>query len=197
MKLNTDIRLLVKGKKAAYPSKRSMNLYFKEDRTTAPVTIVLYALFVLVLLLALSKLVIYDPWTQQKDLEQQLITLEQQQASQMAELKNYDQVLKDYIRATPTEEELSQVDCLEVLSLIDNTIRPVATISQVSISENKVLLSFSGVTLSQAGTLVSQLEQSPLVKNISVDTAAYTGKEQSLVEVHVYFEVTKEEETTP
>lgn len=197
MKLNTDIRLLVKGKNITYPSKRSMNLYFKEDRTTAPVTVVLYVAFALVLLLALSKLMIYDPWNEQKHLEQQLLILEQQQISQMAELKNYHQVLKEYVRVTPTEEELSQVDCLEILSLIDNTIRPVADISQISISENKVLISFSGVTLSQAGTLVSQLEQSPLVTNTSVDTAASTGKEQSLVEVHVYFEVAKEEETTP
>ena len=38
MKLDTDVRELVGKKKAILPTKRSMNLYFKVDRTTAPAT---------------------------------------------------------------------------------------------------------------------------------------------------------------
>lgn len=40
---------------AAYPAKRSMNLFYKPDRTTKPATIALYVLFVLVCLLGLGK----------------------------------------------------------------------------------------------------------------------------------------------
>lgn len=43
------------GKKLkGVPTKRTMNLYFKPDRTTRPATVALYVLFVLVVLLGLS-----------------------------------------------------------------------------------------------------------------------------------------------
>ena len=87
------------------------------------------------------------------------------------------------------------MDCLEILNLIDQTIQAPARILQVSISENKVLLTFTGVTLEQSAHLVTQLEQSPLVASASVDTAASTEDPYGLVEIHVYFEVTREEET--
>lgn len=193
MKLDTDVRELVGKKKAILPTKRSMNLYFKVDRTTAPATIALYTLFTLVVLLGAAKLAIYDPWTQEQQLKQQALALEQRSVSQMQELKNYDQVLENYIRSTPTQEELSQADTMEVLDLIDRTIRPAATVSQVTIEDNQVLVSFSGVTLSRAAELVTQLEQSPLVTNPHVDTAATTEDNQDAVEIHIYFELSQEE----
>ena len=49
-------------RKAAYPAKRSMNLFYKPDRTTKPATIALYVLFVLVCLLGLGKFLVYDVW---------------------------------------------------------------------------------------------------------------------------------------
>lgn len=193
MKLDTDVRELVGKKKAILPTKRSMNLYFKVDRTTAPATIALYTLFTLVVLLGAAKLAIYDPWNQEQQLKQQALALEQRSVSQMQELKNYDQVLENYIRSTPTQEELSQADTMEVLDLIDRTIRPAATVSQVTIKDNQVLISFSGITLSRAAELVTQLEQSPLVSNPHVDTAATTKDNQDAVEIHIYFEIAQEE----
>ena len=193
MKLDTDVRELVGKKKAILPTKRSMNLYFKVDRTTAPATIALYTLFTLVVLLGAAKLAIYDPWTQEQQLKQQALALEQRSVSEMQELKKYDQVLENYIRSTPTQEELSQADTMEVLDLIDRTIRPAATVSQVTIEDNQVLVSFSGVTLSRAAELVTQLEQSPLVTNPHVDTAATTEDNQDAVEIHIYFELSQEE----
>ena len=43
-------------KQSAYPTKTSMNLFYKPDRTTKPATAALYVLFVLVCLLGLGKL---------------------------------------------------------------------------------------------------------------------------------------------
>ena len=195
MKLNTDIRDLVKGKKPVYPTKRSMNLYFKMDRTSAPATVALYLLFVLAILLGLSKVLVYDPWSTANQLKAQALALEEQTASALEQLQGYAEIQKQYIRIHPTPEEQAQVDCLEILNLIDQTIQAPARILQVSISENKVLLTFTGVTLEQSAHLVPQLEQSPLVASASVDTAASTEDPYGLVEIHVYFEVTQEEET--
>lgn len=194
MKLNTDMRQLVKGKKVIYPSKHVMNLYFKEDRTTAPATAALYILFALAVLLGLSKVMIYDPWSTQSQMEQEVLALEQESAARMEQLQNYNEVLEDYLRATPTQEELALVDRMEILDLIDGTIRPAATVTDVSITGDKVLLAFSDVTLKEAATLVAQLEQSPLVTSIQVDTAVSEKEDGNRAEVHVYFEVAREED---
>lgn len=191
MKLDTDVRQLMAGKKVAYPTKRSMNLYFKEDRTTAPATIALYVLFAAAVLLGLGKFMIYDFISQEKELEQQLLTLDQHTVQQMQQLTNYDQVLEDYIRSIPTQSEQDQADVMELLALIDTIIRPVAQVSQVAIADNQVVVSFSGVTLAQAADLVVQLERSPLVANPQVDTASSTGGAEQ-VEVHIYFQVAEE-----
>lgn len=192
MKWNTDVRQLMAGKKTVYPTKRSMNLYFKVDRTTAPATATLYVLFALAVLLALGKIMIYDFMMQEKQLENQLLSLEQRTVQQMQQLENYEQVLEDYIRSVPTQQEQDQPDVMELLSLIDTTIRPAARVSQVDIADNQVVISFSGVTLAQAADLVVRLEQSPLVDNTQVDTASSTDGNQQ-VEVHVYFQVAQEE----
>ena len=197
MKLNTDIGRLVKGKKETYPTKKRMNLYFKVDRTTAPATAALYISFVVVVLVALSKVMILDPWLEVRGLEEQARQLEEENAALLLQLKGFSKVQEEYLRIAPTEEEQAQGDILEVLQLIDGVIRPSAQVKQVSVSENKVLLTFSGVTLGESAQLVSLLEQSPLVTGASVDTAVSREEDQGLSEVHVYFEMNVEKEVQP
>lgn len=197
MKLNTDIGRLVKGKKETYPTKKRMNLYFKVDRTTAPATAALYISFVVVVLVALSKVMILDPWLEVRGLEEQARQLEEENAALLLQLKDFSKVQEEYLRIAPTEEEQAQGDILEVLQLIDGVIRPSAQVKQVSVSENKVLLTFSGVTLGESAQLVSLLEQSPLVTGTSVDTAVSREEDQGLSEVHVYFEMNVEKEVQP
>lgn len=197
MKLNTDIGRLVKGKKETYPTKKRMNLYFKVDRTTAPATAALYISFVVVVLVALSKVMILDPWLEVRGLEEQARQLEEENAALLLQLKDFSKVQEEYLRIAPTEKEQAQGDILEVLQLIDGVIRPSAQVKQVSVSENKVLLTFFGVTLGESAQLVSLLEQSPLVTGASVDTAVSREEDQGLSEVHVYFEINMEKEVQP
>lgn len=195
MKWNTDIMLhLKKNKKTVYPTKRTMNLYFKTDRTTAPATIALYSLFALVVVFALSKVMIYDILQEAKQLENRISALETQAVSKLEQLKEYDTVLEKYVRATPTEEQVSEVDRIKILDLIDTIIRPSAQVAKIDIADGKVLLTFYGVTLEQAGDLVARLDASKMVTNMSVDTAISKKDGRSLVETNVYFEVVREEE---
>ena len=197
MKLNTDIGRKKKKKKETYPTKKRMNLYFKVDRTTAPATAALYISFVVVVLVALSNVMILDPWLEVRGLEEQARQLEEENAALLLQLKDFSKVQEEYLRIAPTEEEQAQGDILEVLQLIDGVIRPSAQVKQVSVSENKVLLTFSGVTLGESAQLVSLLEQSPLVTGTSVDTAVSREEDQGLSEVHVYFEMNVEKEVQP
>lgn len=197
MNLNTDIRKLVRRDQEKRPAKRTMNLYFKEDRTTAPATALLYILFALVVVLGLSKVLVYDRFAALWALEDQAAALERQIQSQQETLARFSEVEREYLRRAPTEEELAQADRMAILDLIDGTLRPAATVDQVTISGSSVLVRFSQVTLEEAAGLVNQLSQSPLVGSIRVDTAASTQDSQDLVEVTVYMETAGEEGDAP
>lgn len=200
MKLNMEIHPLHKGKQEVYPTKRSMNLYFRQDRTSAPATAALYILFALALLLVLGKVAVYDPWAETTALEEQAAALEAQNAAQIQQLKDYNQVLQEYLRVLPTQQEQETVDRMEILNLIDRVVRPAAQITKLSIAEDKVLLTFSGVTLSRAAELVTQLEQGDFVVSTSVDTATSGQDEGDQATVTVFFTVTTgeaQEEETP
>lgn len=197
MKLNTNIPQLLKKQQEVYPTKRTMNLYYKQDRTTTPATVMLYVLFGLVVLLALSKVLIYDPWYEVRQLEAQATAADAENQAMLSELADYNQVQQDYIRSVRTSLEESRTDPTSLLDLIDEAVRPTAEITQVSIVDNQALLTFSGVSLSQAAELVSRLEESPLVIGTSVDTASSTEGQQELVEIQVYLNLAGEEVTAP
>lgn len=194
MKLNTDIRLLIKGKREEYPTKRTMNLYYKEDRTTATATAMLYILFALTVLLALGKILVYDPWNTAQELEAQLAAMQTENTAMQEQLTSYDEVERDYIRRVSTVREQEQIDPMELLDLIDSEIRPAAVVSQVTIEDGQAVVSFSGVSLEQSADLVARLEQSELVKSTYVETAVSQQTAEDEVEVHVYLDLAGKEE---
>lgn len=194
MRANTDLSKLMRRGRETRPTKRTMNLYFRVDRTTKPATAFLYILFTLVVLLALAKVLIYDPWMQVRQLEAQADSAQARLLEAQQELEDYDQILEQYLRASLTQRELALVDRMDLLELIDTAIRPEAEITRVSITGDEVLLSFSQVTLGQAAQLVSRLEQSPLVSQVTVDTASTDGEDQSTVSVSIYFKVLSQSE---
>ena len=163
-------------KKAVYPTKTSMNLYFKPDRTTRPATVARYALFALVCLLGLSKWLVYDLWMENQAAQRELAAAEEELAGVMVELVDYNEVQERYIRYSATEEEQSLVDRMEVLALLDVTMGG-AKLDSVSISGNQVRVQLSNVTLAHIAEIVRNLEASPLVAGTVVNTAATTGDE--------------------
>lgn len=161
-------------RKAAYPVKRSMNLFYKPDRTTKPATIALYVLFVLVCLLGLGKFLVYDLWEETRTAEQALASAEAQRDSLLTQLADYSEVLERYSRYSSTEEERALVDRMEVLALLDEAVGSTAVLDGISISESAVQLQFSSVTLAQTAEIVKALEASPLVASTMVNTAVRT-----------------------
>ena len=70
--------------KTTVPTKGTMNLYYKPDRTTKPATIALYVLFALTVLLGLSKVLVYDLWIQVEETRAALAVSESRLAGVMA-----------------------------------------------------------------------------------------------------------------
>lgn len=180
-----------KGKNAV-PTKGTMNLYYKPDRTTKPATIALYVLFALTVLLGLSKVLVYDLWVEVEETRATLAVAESRLASVMAELSDYDEVEERYFRYAATEEEQALVDRMDVLFLLDSAIGTGTQINSISISGAEVQVRFSGVTLAQTARIVSTLESSPLVAGTTVTTAATTQDEGALVLATVRIQLQKE-----
>ena len=164
-------------RKAAYPAKRSMNLFYKPDRTTKPATIALYVLFVLVCLLGLGKFLVYDVWVETTEAQRALTAAEEQLEGVLLELTDYSEVWERYSRYSATEEERDLIDRMEVLALLDEAVGTTAVMDAVSIGGSTVQLQFSGVTLAQTARIVSALEASPIVAYTMVNTAATTQSE--------------------
>ena len=162
---------------AAYPAKRSMNLFYKPDRTTKPATIALYVLFVLVCLLGLGKFLVYDLWAETAQARQSLTAAEAQLQGVLLELTDYSEVWERYSRYSTTEEERDLIDRMEVLALLDEAVGSTASMDAVSIGGDTVQLQFSGVTLAQTARIVKALESSPIVSYTMVNTAATTQSE--------------------
>ena len=190
---NLDIGSAARKKRRTYPTKTTMNLYFRESRGTKPATILLYVLFVLVLLLAAGKFLVLDRVLAVDALEDEAVRMESQTASVMARLGEYPAVLEEYTRLAPTEREQALTDRMDVLDLIDEVIRPAAHISRVTIQDQQVLVEFSGVTLVETADIVSRLEASPLVARTTVDTAA-SEEDRATVDVDMLIELSGGEE---
>lgn len=164
-------------KKASYPRKQSMNLYYKPDRTTKPATVALYVLFAIACLLGLGKVLIYDLWEETRQAQRTLASAEAELNDTMLELRDYDEIKERYNRYSATEEEDALIDRMEVLALLDEAVGTAATMNTVSINGDTVQLQFSGVTLAKTAQIVRELEASPIVKSTEVNTASTTQEE--------------------
>lgn len=179
-------------KKTGYPVKRTMNLFYKPDRTTKPATVALYVLFVLTILLGLSKLLVYDLWMETRQAEEQLEAAQHQLALTMGELEGYDEVRERYSRYSATEEERALVDRMEVLALLDSAVGTVARMDSVAVNGDVVQVQFSGVTLAQTAEIVRALEGSPIVAGTVVNTASTTQDAAAMVQTNVRIQLQKE-----
>lgn len=193
MDFNMDIKNLFNKKKEVYPTKKYMNLYHKEDKTTLPATIALYVLFAFVVILAMGKILVYDYIAQLNELKENSLYAQEQIAQKQQQLTDYDKVYNDYIRYSSTETEENQIDRMIILNLIDSSIRPYATVTSVTIEDYTVLVQFSSANLSKIAEITTAIENSPIVQKTIVDTAISTEDNNNIVEASIFIELVQED----
>ena len=166
-------------KKTAWPTKTSMNLFYKPDRTTKPSTIALYTLFAVVLMLGLSKWLVYDVWMEKVAAERTLAAAQNELNGVLRQLTDYNEVQERYFRYSATNEERALVDRMDVLAMLE-TAAGNAELNSISISGDQVRILISDVTLAQTADIVRRLEESPIVARTVVQTAATSGNSQGI-----------------
>jgi hypothetical protein len=109
------------------------------------------------------------------------------------QLADYDEISWQYSLYSATEEESAQVDRMEVLDLLDKTVRAEAEIESVTVEGTQVLVQFSTKDLQQTARLVQQLESSPIVAHTTVNSAFTTERGQTAVSTSILMDLQKEE----
>lgn len=139
--------------------------------------------FVLVLVLAVggfAKFGILDPLNKKAAAYTDLSAKQEQLNMLHTRLLDFDALQQQYDRYSfglMTGTEASLVSRGDSLALIEQEVAPYAAIESFAVNGNVLSLNLSGITLEDAGTMVSALEASPLVSRASILSAtAEDGK---------------------
>lgn len=164
-----------KGKESI-PSKTTLNLYYREDKTSKIIMASIYTLFGLFLLLVGIKFGIYDMHMRCKELETQIEERQLYSDNLEIALEDYQKVKAEYNRYTQsylTEEELLQ-DRIELLNMLEKTVFEKSTFLTTSILEDTIFISYRDLNLDETSELVFLVEEYECVKNVDVQTASLT-----------------------
>lgn len=165
---------LTGNKKDSYPTKSTINLYYKEDKTTRPSTIALYVLFFAVVALAFCKLFVFDILMELDRAQTELAKNEAYLQTQMKYLEGYNDVSSQYSRYSYsylTEDEML-CDRMEVLKMLEETVFKQSEIETVVVTGDVVSLSFTGLNLEETALLVQEIQGYDIVEKVDVNTAS-------------------------
>ena len=174
-----DLNAPITGKKKdVYPSKKTINLYYKEDKTTRPSTIALYVLFIAVVLLAVSKVLIFDRIDGLAKTQEKAAELQAHYDMQMDALKEYKDVYSQHSRYSYSylREDEMLCDRLDVWNMLDETVFPNGTVSDFTITEDVATVYFLENNLADSADIVEEIKKYDCVVDVEVTVAILNGE---------------------
>jgi len=174
-----DLNAPVTGKKKdVYPSKKTINLYYKEDKTTRPSTIALYALFIAVVLLAVSKVVVFDRLDELTKVEKKAKEMQAHYDVQMEKLKNFKEISSQYSRYSFSYLREDEILCdrMDVWNMLEKTVFAYAYVKNLTISEDVVSIYFEERNLAESADIVEMIKKYDFVSEVNVTVATYQGE---------------------
>ena len=168
---------LFQKKKDNYPTKTTINLYYKEDKSAGISTFTLYVIFIIVILMALSKMFVFDVITDLNKAEKQYNEYQATLDTYMSSLADYEKVNDEYNKYSYsylTDQEKIQ-DRMDVLKMLEATIFANSTVQSVSISDDIISANLTDIDLEKTAVLAKALEEYEIVENVTVNTASFGG----------------------
>lgn len=169
--------VLFGNKKDKYPTKTSLNLYFKDEKRAGISTFTLYLILLVVMLIALSKTFVFDLLTDLSAAKSQYEQCESILESYTAQLDKYAEINDEYNRFSYSylsDQEKIQ-DRMEVLALLEQTVFAKSNAQSIAISGNVISVSLTNIELDETAALAQLLEESEIVESVVVNTASYGG----------------------
>lgn len=171
-----EINLFAK-KKDNYPTKTTINLYYKEDKSAGISTFTLYVIFIIVVLMALSKMFVFDVISDLNKAETQYNQYQATLENYMSSLADYEEINDEYSRYSYSylsDQEKIQ-DRMDVLAMLEATIFANSNVQSVSISDDIISANLTDIDLEETALLAKSIESYDIVDNVAVNTASYGG----------------------
>ena len=168
-----------KRSKERFPKKMVMNLNYKVDKTTGPATVLLYLTLAAVVVLAVAKFGVLDMMQKVNSLEKELAQMEADVQTMVTAVKDYGKIQGEYNRYTQgyLRKEETPIDRLELLDMLEETVFAGSNMDRVSIVDDSIFISYTGLDLEGTSALVKQLETYDWVKDVAVQNATLTYNE--------------------
>ncbi len=166
---------LKKVRKAVMPTKTTLNLAIKEKRELDLSRVIPGVLAVMVAAGLFGKFAVADRFAKADAAEAAVADRRQYLAEVEEGYADYDEVQATYNRYTYTGFDRTIADRLDVMALLEREVFPIGTVRTLSIAGKSVSLTVSGLTLDQLSDLMARLKTDPLVANVSISTATYSG----------------------
>ena len=170
----TKAAKIVSGKKMVTTAKVTMN-FARHKSEFNPVKVGVIALAIILVTLLFTKFAILDPLQQKTDALAELSAKQDQMDILNAKLAGWDELQALYGRYSygwMTENETNLVERMDIVRLLETKILPRARIEDFTISGNVLTVNLEGITLKQTSSLVTTLEQDPLVTSATVYKAS-------------------------
>lgn len=170
-------------KQKRYPTKTTVNLVIRERSAYQLSRVLCGCAIVLVLVCAFCKFAVIDRLQAAAQAGRDAAAQEAYLAQLQLENEDYEAVQTEYAKyfASGTADgQTVTADCMEVLQLVEEQIRPDAGVSSLLFENNVLTLQLTGTDLSRASGILAGLSQSAIVSTVELATAddggAQSGK---------------------
>lgn len=182
--LNKEISLGGKssGKR---PTKTSINLVIKKERKVSPILLIGSIVLALLLIFVLVIRPVINLTAANARVDQLQTQLDEAN-KKIESLGDIEQEYAHYTTAGMTQEELSRVDRVKVMKLVEDSVVNSGAVRSWSISGNIMELQVRGASLSELNQIAGALENESLVERCVINTAD-RGKQTDLSGVDVTF----------
>ncbi|MDO4271200.1 MAG: hypothetical protein Q4C72_09810 [Eubacteriales bacterium] len=157
-----------------YPEKTSLNLAMRERTINSPSRIIPIAVVLAVLIGLFAKFAVIDRLMAVNLAQREVAEIKRQVDELDAANAGYDELLDEYaLHSTSwmSTMELALVDRAAVFGLLESAVLPSAQLRDLSMQENTLSLSLTGLSLRDASDIVTRLKARDDVLDVSVYTA--------------------------
>jgi hypothetical protein len=175
-------------KKVKPPTKNYINILVKNEKEFSlkknlPIVILIALLF-----LAFCKFMVVDRLIAVSKSAKEVVRIQNElneANAKIAEKKDLDEMYAHYTISGMTEEELSRVDRVDAMKLVETVFQKGNNLSSWNITGNVMTLQVTGASLQDLSKLGLELEQDPIVERCVVSSANKNTKDNSNVAVSI------------
>ena len=165
------------AKTVKIPTKTKVNLCKKEPKSRNVTTLVIGIAAILALSLCVAKFGVIDQLARLQKAETEYYTVHSQYAAMQQAVAEYPDVeaeYRTYSRNWMKNEDgngFVKVDRQDILDLIEGYVMPRGTVKNVSIQDSTVIVTMSGMSLTEISDMFDRLKEQPIVADARLTTA--------------------------